>query len=38
MSLHAKGTNYEKLKQYSKAISEFKAGKLLVETTFGTEH
>lgn len=38
MALHAKGTTYEKLRQYSKAIAEFKAGKLLVESTFGSEH
>jgi hypothetical protein len=38
MSLHAKGTNYEKLKQFQKAIAQFAAGKQLVEITFGTEH
>lgn len=38
MSLHATGTNYEKLKQFEKAIGEFKLGKQLVEQSFGTEH
>jgi hypothetical protein len=38
MALHAKGTSYEKLNLFPKAIAEFKAGKLLVESTFGTEH
>ncbi len=38
MAMHAKGTSYEKLKFYPKAIAEFQAGKLLVESTFGTEH
>lgn len=38
MSLHSKGTNYEKLKLFPKAIAEFKAGKFLVEKSFGTEH
>ncbi len=31
MSLHAVGTNYEKLKDYQRAINEYKKGKLLVE-------
>jgi hypothetical protein len=31
MSIHAKGTNYEKLHQYQKAIAEFKLGKQIVE-------
>jgi len=38
MALHVKGTTFEKLKSYQKAISEYKAGKLLVESTFGSEH
>ena len=38
MSLHAKGTNYEKLKLYSQAIQQFQKGKQLVEKNFGTEH
>lgn len=31
MSLHAAGTNYEKLKDFQRAINEYKKGKLLVE-------
>jgi hypothetical protein len=31
MALHSKGTTYEKLEKYGKAIAQFKAGKQLVE-------
>jgi hypothetical protein len=38
MSLHAKGVNHEKLKEFQQSINNFKAGKELVEATFGTSH
>lgn len=38
MALHSKGTSYEKLQKYGKAIAQYKAGKQLVEQTFGSSH
>ena len=37
LSIHTKGTNYEKLKQYSKAHDQFKHGKMVVEQYLGSE-
>ena len=38
MSLHSKGQNYEKMREFEKALNEFKRGKQLVEATMGTQH
>ena len=38
MALHSKGTSYEKLEKYGKAIALYKEGKHLVEQTFGSNH
>lgn len=38
MSLHSKGQILEKLKEFERALHEYKLGKQLVEATFGTQH
>ena len=38
MALHTKGTTYEKMQKFEKAIAEFKTGKQLVESTLGSDH
>lgn len=37
LSIHTKGTNYEKLKLYSKAHDQFKKGKMIVEQYLGCD-
>lgn len=38
MSLHTKGSIYEKLKMFDEAILEYQTGKQVIEANYGTTH